>query len=298
MNTTLFPAWLGLKKLNCHTTTSLIVAGLFLAGCSEKSATEPNSETRADGKILIRGSNTIGEELAPKLIAAFKKEHPTASFDLETKGTAYGMGALMGGYCDIAGASRLPSKEEQEVAKFRNMEFNDYVIGGYAVAVVVNAANPVANLTKDQVRDVFTGVITNWSQAGGTDASIHLFGRDPISGTHLGFKEIAMENKPYADGHNLYTNYEGIVTALAKDPNGIGYSSIELATAPGIKGVSIGGVVPSIESVNKDQYPYKRVLHFYTNKGKETPAVREFVEFIQSPAGQKILVDAGFVPKP
>jgi phosphate transport system substrate-binding protein len=147
------------------------------------------------------------------------------------------------------------------------------------------------------VRDIFIGVITNWSQAGGADAPVHLYGRDPISGTHLGFKEIAMENKPYADSHNLYVNYEGLVAAVAKDANGIGYASIELATAPGIKGVTIGGVAPSIETVNKDEYPYKRVLHLYTSKGKESAAALDFVQFVQSAPGQKALVAAGFVPK-
>lgn len=296
MNITLRNGWLSFSRLNFFKPVSLILTSLLLASCSEKSAA-PSDEARTDGKILIRGSNTIGEELAPKLIAAYKKDHPTASFDLETKGTAYGMGALVGGYCDIAGASRLPSKEELEVAQFRNVELNDYVIGAYAVALVVNAASPVTNLTKDQVRDIFTGAVTNWNQVGGADGAIHLYARDPISGTYLGFKEIAMENKAYADEHNLFTNYTGIVEAVAKDANGIGYSSIELASASGVKGVSIGGVVPSNESVNKDQYPYKRVLHLYTNKTKETSSALDFIHFIQSAAGQKVLTEMGFVPK-
>ncbi|MEI9961728.1 MAG: substrate-binding domain-containing protein [Limisphaerales bacterium] len=171
--------WPGLKWSGGLRTVGLLLTGLLLAGCSEKSAPEPAAEARTDGKILIRGSNTIGEELAPKLITEYKKDHPSASFDLETKGTSYGMGALMGGYCDIAGASRLPSKEELEVAQFRNVELNDYVIGSYSVAVVANAANTVATLTKEQVRDIFIGTITNWNQVGGADAQIHLYIRDP-----------------------------------------------------------------------------------------------------------------------
>lgn len=298
MKTTLRNGWLSFSRLNFFKPASLLLTGLLLTSCSEKTTPAPADEARTDGKILIRGSNTIGEELAPKLIVAYKKDHPSAGFDIETKGTSYGMGALMGGFCDIAGASRVPSKEELEVAQFRNVELNDYVIGAYAVAVVVNAASPVANLTKEQVRDIFTGVITNWSQAGGADGAIHIYARDPISGTHLGFKEIAMENKPYAEGHNLLMNYAGIVEAVAKDANGIGYTSIELASAPGVKGVSIGGIAPSIESANKEQYPYKRVLHLFTNKTKESSATVDFIKYIQSAAGQKVLTEAGFVPLP
>jgi phosphate transport system substrate-binding protein len=275
-----------------------LVLFLLLGGCSQKPAPENAADTKDPGTVVIRGSNTIGEELAPRLIAEYQKEHPSARFDLETKGTPYGMGALMGGFCDIAGASRLPSKEELEVAQFRHVELNDHVIGAYSVAVVVNGGNTVTNLTREQVRDIFTGVIQNWKEAGGPDAPIHLYSRDPISGTHLGFKELAMENKPYASPQNLFTNYEGIVEALAKDPDGIGYSSFELTTSPGVKAVTIGGVAASFAAVNQGKYPYARTLHLYTSKGNETPATQEFIQFIVSPTGQAALAKAGYVPLP
>src|SRR5258708_5606319 len=114
-----------------------VLLGLVASSCSPDKAVTTVPSDLPNGKILIRGSNTVGEELAPALIAAYKQEHPSAQFDLETKGTSYGFGALMGGYCDIAGASRLPNKDESEVAQYRNVELNDYVIGAYAVAIVV-----------------------------------------------------------------------------------------------------------------------------------------------------------------
>lgn len=263
------------------------------AGCSPSA---PPTTGVPSGKIVIRGSNTVGEELAPRLIAEYKKDHPKAEFDLESKGTSYGFGALMGGFCDIAGASRQPNRDEQEVAQFRNVELEDHVIGFYSVAVVVNAGNPVANLTKEQVRDIFTGVITNWNAVGGADAPVHLFVRDPISGTYLGFKELAMENKAYGAEQNLFTNYAGIVEAVAKDANGIGYSSIELAANSGVKAVSIGGVAPDVSAVNKSEYPYARTLHLFTNKGNETPETLDFIAFVQSEGGQKVLTEVGDTP--
>ncbi len=275
---------------------TLILLGV-IAGCSPSAPPPPAAPSASSGKVVIRGSNTVGEELAPALIAAFKKDHPSSAFDLEAKGTSYGMGALMGGYCDIAGASRVPSKEELEVAQFRSVELNDNVIGAYSVAVVVNAGNAVTNLTKEQVRDIFTGVVTNWSAVGGPDAAIHIYIRDPISGTYLGFKELAMENKAYGSEQNLFTNYDGIVESVAKDAAGIGYSSIELAAHTGVKAVSIGGVAPSAEAVNKGEYPYARMLHLFTNKGKETPETMDFIQFIQSASGQKVLTQTGFTPK-
>ena len=170
------------------------------------------------------------------------------------------------------------------------------VIGAYSVAVVVNAANPIGNLTRAQVRDIFTGVIQNWKEVGGSDAPIHLYIRDPISGTHLGFRELAMENKPYADTPNLFTNYAAIVEAVARDAGGIGYSSIELENNAGVKPVSIGGIGPNAADVDKGNYPYARVLHLYTSKGHETPEALDFIQFVLSPQGQAVLTRTGYTP--
>ncbi len=275
----------------------LILLGVIVAGCPAGKQTSELPETAPSGKIVIRGSNTIGEELAPRLISEYKKEHPSANFDLESKGTSYGMGALMGGFCDVAGASRLPSKEELEVAQFRKVELNDYVIGAYSVAVVVNAANPIGNLTRDQVRDIFTGVIQNWKEVGGPDAPIHLYIRDPISGTYIGFKELAMENKPYVSEQNLFTNYAAIIGSVARDANGIGYSGFNLAPHSGAKAVAIEGIEPTVTAVNQGKYPYARVLHLYTNKARERQAALDFIQFIQSPRGQDVLAQMGYVPR-
>ena len=188
--------------------------------------------------------------------------------------------------------------EVVELAKARNVEFNNYVIGAYDVAVIVNAASPVGNLTRDQVRDLFTGVAQNWKDVGGPDAPVHLYIRHPISGTYLGFRELAMENKPYALHLQTCTNYEDIVNAVAQDAGGIGYSTFGLASKTGVKPVSIGGVTPSVESVNKGQYPYARVLRLYTDKATEAPIAHSFIEFVQSSHGQKVLDQMGYAPHP
>ena len=275
----------------------LVLLALAAAGCPGPSNRTPAAApTEPAHKVVIRGSNTVGEELAPRLIAAYKQEHPDIDFDLLTKGTSYGMGALMGGFCDIAGASRPPLKEELEVAQFRNVQLDDHIIGTYCVAVVVNASNPLTNLTRAQVRDVFTGAIQNWKELGGPDAPIRLYIRDPVSGTYLGFKELAMEDKPYASEQNLFTNYDGIVAAVARDTNGIGYSGFNLTHQPGIKAVAIDDIEPTDAAVNQGKYPYARALHLYTNQGKERPVAMDFIRFVQSPQGQEVLRATGDVP--
>ena len=85
---------------------------------------------------------------------------------------------------------------------------------------------------------------------------------------------------------------------MAQDPNGIGYSSIELATGQGIKGVSIGGVAPTAAAVNEGKYPYARKLRLYTNKAKESAPVTEFIQYVQSAKGQQVLAQMGFVQHP
>jgi phosphate transport system substrate-binding protein len=275
---------------------------LLLFGCP---ASKPGPETTLANapasdatKVVIRGSNTIGEELAPGLIAEFKKAHPTISFDVETKATGYGMAALRVGQCDIAAASRPAIQADLDLAQEAKLEMNDTVLGAYSVAVVVHPNNPVANLTKDQVREIFTGKIQNWKEVGGSDTPIVLYIRDPISGTHLGFKEIAMNNESYAAHPKLFTNYTALATAVATDPSGIGYSGIEMAKTTGAKLISIDGVEASDASVHSGKYPYARMLRFYTNKARESQATQDFIAFTLSARGQELIRQMGFTPKP
>ena len=270
-----------------HAAMYLLLGFIATSGCNKK----------AQDMVVIRGSNTVGEELAPRLIAEFKRDHPSVAFDTEFKGTPYGFGALMVQRCDIAAASREVTTNELALASERGIQFNDYVIGSYDVGVIVNEKAGVADLTRDQIRDVFTGTIKNWKDLGGQDAEINLYVRDPISGTHIGFQELAMDRKPYALHVKTFTNYTAIVHSVAQDPHGMGYTSIDLSKSPGIKMVSVGGIAPTSATVNQGSYPYSRLLRLYTNKAHESTAAAEFVQFVRSDRGQKILSEMGFIPK-
>lgn len=286
-----------LFKLGCRLapTVSLVLIGFFLSSCSEQTSVAP--VTTSGEKLIIKGSNTLGEELAPRLIAEYKKDHPNAVFELESKATGYGLAALMAGQCDLAGASREPIKDELEIAESRNLQLNDHIIGYYGVAIIVNATNPVSSLTRSQVHDIFTGAVKNWKEVGGADAPIHLFIRDPISGTYLGFRELAMDNQSYASGAATSTNYAGISRGVARHPNGIGYCSFDLAAKADVKALTIQDVPSNPTSVREGKYPYTRALHFYTNKAAESAAARDFLQFVESPRGQEILGKSGFVPR-
>ncbi len=268
------------------------------AGCKPGESPTPPTSNSPENTVVIRGSNTIGEELAPRLIAEFRKQHPKISFDLETKATGYGMAALRVGQCDIAAASRPAIEADLELAQEAKLEMNDHIIGAYSVAVVVNANNPVANLTKQQVHDIFTGKIANWKDVGGPDAAVHIYIRDPISGTHLGFQEIALDNEAYASHPKLATNYMGVVNGVASDPHGIGYAGFAMAKTRGVRAVSIDGVAATDATVHAGKYPFARVLRFYTNKASESQPTKDFIAFVLSADGQKVLQEMGFTQKP
>jgi phosphate transport system substrate-binding protein len=293
--------WNGLGGRRIFTSgLGLLLLTMLMTGCPAGKQESENAPAPkpTPGKVVIRGSNTIGEELAPRLIAEFKKEHPEMKFDLEFKGTAYGLGNLLGGICDIAAASRAALKEQEDLARDRGVQLKECVLGAYAVAVIVNAANPITGLNSNQVQALFTGQAANWSDVGGGNAAVQLYIRDPISGTHIGFKELAMNNEAYGPGAKMFTNYQAIAAAVAADPNGIGYCGLDLVTHAGVKSAAIGGVTPSAASVSQKTYPYARVLRFYSDTVRESPDAKSFLEFVVSPKGQQVVTGMGYAGRP
>lgn len=246
-------------------------------------------------KLDIRGSNTFGEELAPRLIAEFRKDHPDLEVSLESKGTASGVLALLDGACDIAAASRPLTEDEERLARSRRVTLQRYTIGYYGVAVVVNQEFPVRGLTDRQVRDIFTGAVTNWSRVGGPDAPIRVLIRDATGGTHLGFQEVAMDRLPYAASARGFSSDALLAQALIQEPQGIGFVAMTLFKRLELKALHINGIAPSVLAVSDDLYPYARQLRLFTNRSGESEPAGAFIKFVRSSQGQNILDDMGFV---
>ena len=246
-------------------------------------------------KIVIKGSNTFGESLGPRLIEEYVKLNPETSIELESKGSASGFAALLAGECDIASSSRPVNEDETRLARSRGIKMTSSTIGYYGVAVVVNANNPLTGLKDADIRDIFTGVATSWKTFGGEDNPIRLFIRDPVSGTHLGFRELAMENQPYAASAVPLKSYEEIAEAVKKDSNAIGYVGMNLAAAGGLRTLGINGIEPTIASINDQVYPYARQIRLYSRRGDESKPARRFIRFVQSTTGQAILKEMGYV---
>jgi phosphate transport system substrate-binding protein len=161
--------------------------------------------------------------------------------------------------------------------------------------VIVNQGNPLSNLTKRQVEQIFAGDITDWSQVGGTAGPISIYTRNTSSGTYSDFKELAMKKRDYASSSQKMAGNEQIASEVAKNANGIGYVGLAYLHDPGIKTASIEGTSPTEESVLDKKYPYARPTFYYTN-GEPTGEAAKFVEFTLSDAGQKVVRKVGFVP--
>lgn len=248
-------------------------------------------------KTVIKGSNTFGEELGPRLAQAYMQTHPGSEFALESKGTATGFAALLAGECDIAAASRSATEDELRLARSRGITMNHYTVGYYGVAVIVHGANPLQGLSDAQVRDIFTGVLTSWKELGGDDHPIHLYIRDPMSGTHVGFQELAMERQPYAEAAKQFGRYREIAENVKRDPHGIGYVDMHVVKEEGLHAVNINGVPVSDIAINEGLYPYARLLRFYTNADQESKEAKSFIRFVQSRDGRAVLKEMGYMPR-
>src|SRR5438876_2928325 len=119
-----------MRKTNHFSGMCLVLLSLVVPSCSEK---KDSTQKGTEGKVIIKGSNTIGEELAPRLIAEYKKDRPGITFDLESKGTGSGFAALLAGKCNIAAASRVVNYDELAEANSNHVDLNCYMIGSYAV---------------------------------------------------------------------------------------------------------------------------------------------------------------------
>jgi phosphate transport system substrate-binding protein len=265
---------------------AILVVVLSLLGLAAELITET---------LVIKGSNTFGEELAPNLIAAYRKLHPNTLVELESKGTPTGFAALLAGQTDIAAASRPAGEDELRLARSRGITMDDFIIGYYGVAIIVNDTNPARALTDTQVRDVFSGKLRNWKDLGGANSPIHVYIRDERSGAHLGFQELAMASSPYATDAKKLKGHAEIADAVGGDPLGIGYVGMNMTSRAKVMPASINGILPTVITVNDGVYPYARQLRLCVNRDKVSPSAKDFIRFVQSRAGQQLLDQVGFV---
>ncbi|MDR2462274.1 MAG: phosphate ABC transporter substrate-binding protein [Verrucomicrobiales bacterium] len=252
------------------------------------------SAARAE-KLVIKGSDTLGAKLVPQLAEAFKAKNSGVSFEIAAEGSTTGIAAIIDGTADIGMASRRAKGTEVATAATKGVKMSPTVVAYDGIAIVVNANNPLKNLTKRQLEQIFTGDVTDWSAVGGKAGKISLYTRNTASGTYSEFKEMAMSKRDYAGSSQKLAGNEQIVAEVAQNPNGIGYVGMAYVKAKGLKVLSVDGGTPTKGSVQAHNYPLARNTYFYTN-GAPQGLVKKFIDFIMSADGEKIIDQVGFVP--
>ena len=245
-------------------------------------------------RLVIKGSDTLGAKLVPQLAEEFKSKNPDATFDIAAEGSTTGIAALIDGTAQIGMSSREVKPAEKAAAQAKNVTFNEIVVAHDGLGVIVNAKNPIANLTKKQVEQIFTGEVSDWSAVGGTGGTISIYTRNTSSGTYSDWKELAMSKRDYAPTSQKMAGNEQITAEVAKNANGIGYVGLAYLKASGIKVVKIDNQEVNADTVRSQKWAYARPTFFYTN-GEPSGAVKQFVDFTLGEEGQKIVERVGFV---
>jgi len=280
--------------------TILLIALFGVTGC------RPEGDAASSGAGLQNiGSDTI-VNLALAWAEAYTAEHPEVRISVTGGGSGTGIAGLINGTVDIANASRKIKSEETASALENGIDPEEHVIARDAIAIVINPENPVDELTIQQLSDMYSGLITNWSAVGGDDRPIVLLSRESNSGTHVYFLEqvVRQGNKDdatlFSPDTLLLPSSEGISAEVRQNPNAIGYDGLGYVT-PDQKVVRVAKapdsayVEPSVESVNAGAYPISRDLYMYT-AGEPTGLIAEYLAWIVGDEAQAIVAELGFVP--
>lgn len=283
--------------------TFFLLLSFIITSCGSTSS-RAVSESSAQ-YIENKGSDTI-VNLALAWAETYQGDHPTVRISVTGGGSGTGIAALINNTVDIANASRRIKDEEIDEARKNGIEPVEFIIARDAIAVIVNAKNPVNELTLKQISDIYSGRITNWRDVGGEDRPIVKLSRETNSGTHVYFLETVLrlgskEDKTlFSMDTLLLPSSEGIISEVRDNPNAIGYDGLGYVPHD-LKMIGIakeqGGayVLPSIETVNDKSYAVARDLYMYTN-GEPTGVVKEYLDWILSDEAQLIVAELGFVP--
>lgn len=249
-------------------------------------------------KLTIKGSDTM-VILSQKWAEVYMKKNPKATIQVTGGGSGVGIAALINGTTDVANSSRPIKPSEMEKIKARyNTSGIEIACAKDGLSVFLNKANPVSELSIDQLGAIFSGKITNWSQVGGLDAKIQLYGRESSSGTFEFFKEHVVKTD-FSPKCQTLPGTAAIVNAVKKDKYSIGYGGA--AYAEGVKDCKVKkddkskGVLPTAATIKNKTYPITRYLYMYL-KSKPTGEVKAFIDWILSTEGQEIVASVGYYP--
>ena len=286
-----------MKKLTCLGLSLALALGLFTgcgssnqdqgSGSGSQSNTNGSSTVELSGTVNTDGSTSM-ESVVKALGEAFMELNPGVTVNYSGTGSGTGIQSTIDGTCDLGLSSRALKDEEKQNGAVENIVALD------GVAVVINPANGVEDLTVEQIAQIFTGEITNWSEVGGTDGEIAVFGREAGSGTRGAFEEIVgvVDTCKYT---NEYSSTGDVIGNVASNPNAIGYASLS-AVDDTVKAVKVNDVAPSEATVKDGTYEIQRPFLMVTKEGAElSEAAQAFLDFAMSAEAADYIAAAGAV---
>lgn len=246
----------------------------------------------------IKGSDTV-LPVAQQTAEEYMKENPNARVTVTGGGSGVGISALLDGTTDIAMASRAIKFSEKMKAKSAGQDIREVIIARDALAVVVHPSNPVSQLTRQQLEDIFRGKITNWKQVGGEDLKIVVYSRETSSGTYEFFKESVLHNKNYMSSSLSMPATGAVIQSVSQTRGAIGYVGLAYISTR-IKPLAVSYeegkyALPTSENATKGIYPIVRPLYYYYD-ASNTDKVTPLLDFILSPHGQEIVQKGGYLP--
>ena len=249
--------------------------------------------------ITVKGSDTM-VILAQRWAEVYMAKNPGITIQVTGGGSGVGLSALINGTTDIANASRPMKPSEREKLKQRYNSLGVEVKAARdGLSVYLNETNPIRELTLDQIKGIYTGMISNWKDVGGPDAKIVIYGRENSSGTYVYFKDNVLSGADFAPSVQSLPGTAAVVNAIANDKLGIGYGGA--AYGKGIKYCSVKkdaktpGYEPTEENIKAGLYPITRYLYMYL-RSRPTGDAKDYIDWILSPEGQKLVVEVGYFP--
>ncbi|NTV91090.1 MAG: phosphate ABC transporter substrate-binding protein [Clostridiales bacterium] len=282
------------KKMGIIISSAIMSLSLMLTGCGDAASTSPaaagSASSGLSGSVLVTGSTSV-QPLAQDLSDTFLDVESGITVEVQGGGSTQGIKDVSEGVSDIGTSSRELKEEE------KSLGLTEHIIAYDGIAVVVNPANTITNLTKDQITAIFKGDIKNWKEVGGADQEILVVTREDGSGTRGAFEEL-LKLQEKKDGKTyslmatdaLVADGNGAVKAnIASKENAIGYTSLGFVDDT-LKMLTVDSIECSTATVKSGEYAISRPFLMLT-KGDMKPEVKAFMDYVLSDAGQALVAE-------
>ncbi|MBA4358799.1 MAG: phosphate ABC transporter substrate-binding protein [Humidesulfovibrio sp.] len=269
-----------MKRLLSAALTALAVLGL--------------GATAFAADIPVKGSTTV-QPIMQKAVELFMAKNKGISVSISASGSGDGAKALIDGSTPLAMLSREMKESELKQAKDKGVSPKQILIAYDCLTPIVHPSNPVKNLTMDQLKDIYTGKVTDWKELGGSPGPISVVSRDSSSGTFEYWNEHVLKKERVFARAQMQASSGAVAQTVSKQKSAIGYVGLAYTKNSGLKAVSVDGVPASVENTLNGTYPVSRGLYLYTN-GEPSGDVAKLVNFILSDEGQKIVAQVEYVP--